>query len=601
MIPNSVLLFVRNANNLQNELERNRYLQTKKQIIVVSEQPINFNFSVKYPKIKIKLLSHYCPIDLEKQVLGKISLFITSWRKGCSGFFSSIVMHGIDLSKTMEYAIGTLLRPIFRQQIIMQNAMMVEKPELVITDDQLSSLCWLAEIKTAGMPKVFSKQKTLQLLKTVVWVLFGFFSRLLSPIFIGWLTMAFRSPRIKQCEVAIIGNAYHLRGLSRLWQALRLKGCQLFYLETWPSYLKNRNMIEEINQRVVFESIIKPYQLLYITAKYFWGMGWYIRNMLWNFNREEQEDFFLPVIGDKINRFISLNLPTAILSLIAAESLSLNQNLQSVILPVPNCWGEATMAEVFRRSGIRTMSFVHGMVLDPIDYRSKVDLKIVWSGFDSKILSQYTDDYTIVALKDFKVNINVSRNSIINKGRKKSALLLPSFPLSYEEKFSFLKESLTFIGQYKNRLGIEYIIVKLHPRDKINEFKKILRIINARKQAFCPVEVRMNYDFQCLFQEAAIVICTPSSVMVECLRHGTPFLVFDASYISIGGGHFLSLLPNWMKFKLSKELEFMQCADLTERFIRVNKKMTKVYWENQSAMLNYHELAAMLCEKRKLK
>ena len=551
-----------------------------KSLIIVSEDPIRSK-SGAHLRLETKLLADYRPADIDKQTLDRIDLFLKELFETNPALGKEMHFGGSDLTQTISYPFASLAQHWFRTAITMRHIIESTEPDVVFVDDYWFRHLQLVRrgltVKVERLGLVGWKERLLRALRPSAlffWMVAGLGHKALVPIFAGKICNRRNTDDLTAKTVYLAGPPFHNKSLYGIWKKVAIRNLDSAEMLFFDIRSLTSGCFRNGSPWGFAEGIAGLDDFSRLLGKYLGIARRYRKSRIPEplGDAQGRPRYF----GLLFDRFMLLNLPRALLFASIGNKMRNNPRLRRVLLSLPNSWSSASLSDALGGADGKTVSFTHGMVLDPIACRSNTSLKITWGAFDAKLLSTYSDDARHVSLIHTPHRSTPSRADDRNILSGMTAAILPSSNVRGDSLRNFLDMTLSHLSRRRREYGISSIAIKLHPRSSIDYYKKLLRGLLDGKNI--DVHISKTLSIGTLLSKCKIAFCTPSSIMLELLQHKVPFSVYTAG--AMQDASFTSAFPEWMRFRSKQDLEMIGKENL-ETFSDVADRLCRLFWHSE--------------------
>lgn len=602
MTPQTIILFANTTHTLTQLLEELTDNEVKLAIVVMTDG-VEYN-SVRCFQIEIRHLSDYTPFGLDRMVLDHVECFVNNLFDQNPDLRETLDRGGVALSETIIYPLATLAQHWLRTALTMKNMVESINADRVLTDTYWFQMACLGGLNGVeyreGHPtsdeRVVSKPVH-RYLNMLAWALAGSVIKIAIPVLLGRFLNRIVLRESGVAELYLIGSQYHNKSLYPIW--LRLLGKQADAIELFP-FSRSTFTSKCLSERRwgIVEGLVSPRDLMRLMTRYIYVVIAYLKARI----PEPINRPYLPSSSflSAFDRFFLLNVAVAILFEHLGAKTNSSNGSRKIVFSLPNSWANAAMSIALRSSRTKIISATHGMVLDPIAYRSNNTLKITWSSFDAELLSKYSRDERYVSLGNtvnaFLQNESESRvesydlnEHLVCIGQSKGedtlcerynkfGSIFPSSDIVGNTLHDFLGTSLQFFNKEISKLGIEAVIVKIHPRANLKVYERLLTVYFEHSNGRLPVYLSKTAPLDKVLKRSLFSVCSRSSIMLELLRYRVPFSVYTRG--PFHDDTFINLFPDWMRYKTLEDLCRITPEHLVT-FSNIAEQLIKCYWVPQ--------------------
>ncbi len=560
------------------------------------------------------LFGDYRPDDLDRTVLDQADSFLHGLFETNPGLKDSFTWKNEDLSPFMTYPFTDIAQHCLRTAVIMKRIRDEHRPDLVYADDYWRRFTGLTDIKTSNPPGFarFHAWKCYRIVMILFWLGAGLFFKLLGPIVLAKL-LGFKIPGgLRDKEILLVGNYRQNNRIRKIWSKVEEKCHRTAELYTSGRYpLKILLQLASCRSRGLIGSLVRPgeiprltYRYLKLACAYFLsdvGEPFELTGRNYNFNRL------------LLDRIILLTAPSALVFAAIKPRFEEMSRLRCVLFSVPAAW--CTILSSLESRKVETVASTHGMSLSPLGYRSNFAHKIVHSSFDSSVLSLYSDDENYVPLsmtpdrraapdpRDDSLHlrenlIRISAGSAAKEAddplQGRNAAILTSSNIKRGFMRKFLAEGVEHFSSHREKYGIDYIAVKLHPDSDIDLFESDLEEI-VRDRINLPVYLTKTVKIDSLLRRSAFAVSMPSSIMLDLLLMEVPFSLFTKC--TMVDRSLIMRFAYWMRFKTFDDLDSIRAGDL-QSFPRLAGELRRLFWEYEGNKgLDHEEMADFIVNR----
>jgi len=562
------------------------------------------------------LFGDFRPADLDKRVLERTESFLDRLFDANRGMREAFTWNGEDLTRFMTYPFTDIAQHCVRTAVIMKKIEADHQPDLVYADRYWRKFTGLTDMEISnpfGLGSLLA-WKFRRIVMLLFWLAVGLFLKLIGPVVLGKL-LGFNIPAaLQNKEIVLVGNYRQNNRIRHVWDRVKERtphGAELFSSGRYP--LKLLLELASSKSRGLLGCLVRLVEIPHLACRYLKIAVCYL------FSHVEAP---FDSAGGKYNfhrllldRFILLTSPSALIFASAKCRFEGFRRLKSVLFSVPAAW--CTILSSLGEKNIKTIASTHGMSLSPLGYRSNFSYKMTHSSFDSSVLSAYSDDVNYLSLsmtprkpaakkaqnisdhlRAHLIPIGASRpesNESFPIAEGPNAAILTSSNIKRGFMFKFLEDGIEHFAAQRDKYGIDYVAVKLHPDSDLDIFRADLEAI-VGNTIDLPVYVTKTVDIKALLARSAFAASMPSSIMLDLLLLDVPFSLFTKC--TMVDRSLITRFAGWMRFKTFEELDSIGTEDLRE-FPRIAAELRNLYWNHGGESgKSYDEMADFIVKSK---
>lgn len=586
-------------------------------LITISEDELSITNEVRNLHVEKKRITSFRSFDLDRMVLKEIEQCYSDWLQKNPGLAS--ILKEVDIEYALSASYSAIIFQLFRRIVLFKCVLEDLKPDIIITDKHWRKFC---------PPDVLDMQNTILIeesnnyaratrgrgLRIIIMAAIAGVGGIIAPIFLGKFVNWFAKTKIKLCSCLLIGDYFPNKSFAPVWKSIHEDDDEKGELLLGSiSISEVRRSIKDGNRWVEgYCCCLTGVSLLLKYFKIIWHywIGRYSSYPLPN------KDFYyrlnVPLSTDiaiDLDWFFMRSFARATCFVGQGKNFKKKFGMNSVVFSRLSP-ATRSLSHQLRRLGVKTISTTHGMVLEPIAYKTHDSVKLTWGGFDANVLKAFSDDDTYIGLsvnpegyrnipttpKEGYINsqnlikkifpLSLGNTFIYSELKGKCAAVFPSTNQHGACLRRFLSLSIVHLFDKRERYGIDYIVVKpkKHPRTNYDEFYSILSDI-VGKDSPIPVVFSDRVDISSLLNFCTFCLCAHSSIMLDCIRMNVPFSVYLND--SLSDRNFVSRMPAWMIYRSEKDLNAIERSYL-DQFNQTAARLRRVYWgedESKSQLL----------------
>lgn len=617
--------FVRNVESLSAALQYAEAVGIQ-HILFVSEEALKAQY-VGIVTAEYANISQFQPNNLDWLVLREIDRRYDEWMKANIRLRSR--MENAKIGSAVKMSFEAIVFQYFRRVMLTDIVIVKLGFKKVITDQYWSFFLHLDhhddiefkilrenQNKYIKDPSVKDTIKeTFSFLRYAVLTLLG---GIILPVLFGKIVNAFSKQSPYNSEIILLGADQGNRSFKPVWQRIitgfgshaELKFAEVSLLKIQDDIKKGRFWADGL---VSMESIPGvASEFINMTLSFYKAKKKF--PILNNRTKCSAEIEFASDFSINIDYFFLRSFAKALLFGRLSSYIAKQNSLRMVIFTSLSSASRA-FSQALQINGIKTVTTTHGMVFEPIAYRSEDSIKLTWGAFDADLLAGYSLDGCFMGLpinpEAFKdeggnsfsswssIKTYVPKNTQLsncesmklcsNEESGRIAIIFPSTNQHGPTLKRFLRICLNYLLKFRSKHHFDSIIIKpkKHPRTKIQEFERVLSEI-LPEHPDVPVFLTWDIEINRALQLSTFALCAHSSIMLDCIRHGVPFAVY--TYGSISNKAFLERLPDWMKFEDEEKLHTITKDNLIT-FDATSKGLMEDYWGKNN---DYNEVLCSL-------
>ena len=203
----------------------------------------------------------------------------------------------------------------------------------------------------------------------------------------------------------------------------------------------------------------------------------------------------------------------------ATKRITKEYHKEKVILSYPHSIYINLANHIFMRNGFQTMTYHHGLIMNPNQMMSEAGEFYSMSKFDLDLMQKISFEKKFILIK--KKN-TIAKMKIYNSDNVLVLSSLFANHLSSNSYNQLVDRLVSIVAGCFN--GATRIIVKPHPKENRFHLKKIVNKYQG-------VEVSEN-SMNELLSNSSLVISPMSTALLECISKSVPFVVFKTGYES---------------------------------------------------------------------
>lgn len=557
-------------------------------------------------------ISDYQPIDLDQKVLVEIDRRYELWLQSNNRLKD--ILEETCIGKVVRMSFDAIIFQLLRRVVLTGIIINKYQPDKVIADQYWTTFiafeCYEhIQFQKIGAPLYRHtdsvKSDFKNLFYNLKYAFITFLGGMLFPVIIGKLVNFIVGTSPHKSELLLIGATQSSKSFMPVWKKISKEFTS--YSELKYATMNLKSIRDDINKKIPWIDGLACFWEFPRLSFDFFRLTLCFFNSKKNFPVQNSTGTGSAVVdfasdfSINIDYFFLRTFAKALLFVRLACYFTKETKLQAVVFTTLTPASRA-LSLALQSKGIKTITTTHGMVLEPIAYRSEDSIKLTWSAFDARLLASYSLDkqyqglpanpegfkktageplsWTIVkvypACIKFLKSINSTHSCYRNLG--KIVIIFPSTNQHGQSLRRFLNICLSHLFANRDKYQFDSVIIKPknHPRTKIEEFDKILaEIIPAKLKT--PVVLTCDIDINTVLKKSTFALCAHSSIMLDCIRLAVPFSVYN--YGTLSSKAFLERLPEWMRFSNEKQLEEISKEDLL-KFQCTAKNLAETYWGN---------------------
>ncbi len=619
MPDNYTLAFVNTKESI-NEVLNYALSKSIKKLICVSEEAL----TLQPPPIDVTIqnIAEFKPDDLDQRVLHEIDKQYSKWLQHNAELKNILYME--EIGSVVRMSFDSIIFQFYRRVILANIIIKAYSPAMVIVDNY-----WLDFFNHDTYKKIKfhiinqNNQHTSSFtavagyFRKIKYTLATLLGGIILPVVLGKCVNLFSDTVLYDNPVMLVGADQSNKSFMPVWEKItphfsshgKGKYSTLNVKTVWDDIRQKKCWLDGLIPFKYFPGIVVRFlklSYLYFKAKENFPLPGYREghSLAINF----ASDFTINIDYFFLRTFAKSLLFGRVAYYFTNEKLS---SLHVVIFTTLSSASKALSAAL-QKHGIKTVTTTHGMVLEPIAYRSEDSLKLTWSAFDAKLLANYSHDNEYIGLpanpEGFKDG-NASEFppwSVIqfyqpvcqgHQSKKstssypirlgKIAMIFPSTNQHGNSLKRFIGLCLDYLHTNSEKHHFDTIVIKpkKHPRTKIKEFETVLHE-TIPADFTIPILLTWDMDINAALQTTTFALCAHSSIILDCMRLVVPFSVYI--YGSLSNSIFLNTFPKWMRFTNRTDLSKITQKDLSE-FNLLSRKLIGDYWgENDTSdSVNY--------------
>jgi|GEM_PF-3908587 len=597
----NILAFLDSEPALDRAIEHARKKKTSFLLVIsrnVLPQRQDLGFSYRQEQIY-----DYRVEDLDDLALKSVDEFWDGFLKANATAGDQLRANGI--LEPMKYSYAALMFYWYRLSLTIRHIVTTYPPSEVIADDSWADYVRLAEVPYSLISaKDDTKNKVNDIyykLKMMVWSAMYFAGLILYPVIIGKILNIRNWALVKNCQIVLIGSSGLNASIDPIWQTMKKSTVNCAEMIMCRGFKQVFSSIFSSKQVCTIEGIIGVDDLFIIWRNYCRIIKDYHKTQADLYLNKDGEA--IPFFRSQLDKFFMESLARSLLFIRVGLRLKELPHLKRTIFSTIGDFSHA-MSKALVASKVETVSLTHGMVLEPLGYRSFDDLKITWGSFDADLLKHYSADKSYLWLCANPVGLRDSRRSFSRNGnwfgnledlgcftqgrslalaelpvslQEQCALIFPSSNLGGRTLERFMDICLSHLAHNQARYSFKFIVVKIkkHRLSKKEEYAAIIEAITARLGEV-PVILCQDADLSLLLKNCAIALCALSSIILDSLRCNVPFCVYTGG--SMSDRRFISSLPPWMRFNKLEDLDQIREEQLVEFRGSGGSRLRELYW-----------------------
>lgn len=586
-------------------------------LLVISEDMLNVEESVAGGQIKYRLLAEFRTKDLDRKVKKVMDRSFNDWVAG-NPRVASIVDEFFGL-QTLKYSLWAKWFYAFRKILLIKHISGHANVKIIMCDNYWRIYCELSGTKSILVeeksPRSSNRAPISSCMKDWLVIAREGLARILFPVVYCSLRREKWPGQSKDMRLLLVGSGRTISSFSGIWKIIKEQENAAMAAEFW-----GREALFSHNRRTgmpIMEYIAGIKDGLYCLKDYL-KIANAMRKGVWDFPfafESEKSAYFI----QETRMFLFAIAASMSLYARVARLLSENfPNLKRVIICTISPQSRA-LGHCLERYGIESVAATHGMALEPFGYITDSKLTLTWGDFDSKLLSQYSDDTKYCSLwgtgnsiedevssKNEKSRLTAKDVYCWHPGRENCekmdvlleghlGILFPTSNLSDGIIQKILEIGFDFFEEYSRKHRIRFIVIKLkkHPRMKLDVY---CRFVDERfKEGFAiPVLISEKLEIGPLLKMSAFGFCYHSSIILDFIKYKVPFAVIRGNGLS--DLEFLSHFPDWMIININNKNDISSLLDHDENeFKEAMEKLRALYWgENTEEELSRAQLVKRL-------